>query len=95
MSAVKELLVRIPDDLHARLVARAKRVGRSTTAIVTELLEAGVAGDARADLRARAGRLGVLASAPSPVVDIGTRQSAVEAMGGIGPVVDEILGDGR
>ncbi len=95
MSAVKELLVRIPDDLHARLVARAKHVGRSTAAIVTELLEAVVAGDARADLRSRAGRLGVLASAPAPAVDIGTRQSAVKAMGGIGPVVDDILGCGR
>jgi hypothetical protein len=96
MSAVKQLLVRIPDDLHARLVARAKRVGRSTTSIVTELLEVGVgdgSGDARADLRARARRLGVLATAPAPAVDVATRQSAVEAMRGIGPVIDRILAD--
>jgi plasmid stability protein len=95
MSAVKELLVRIPDDLYARLVARAKRLGRPTPAIVTELLEAGVAGDARTDLRSRARSLGVLASSAAPAVDIGTRQSAVDAMSGIGPVVDEILGNGH
>jgi plasmid stability protein len=95
---VKQLLVRVPDDLHARLLARAKRAGRSATAIVTELLETGVgdeSGDARADLRARARRLGVLASSPAPAVDPAARRSAVEAMRGIGPVIDDILAEGR
>jgi plasmid stability protein len=95
---VKQLLVRVPDDLHARLVARAKRAGRSANAIVTELLEAGVgdeSGDARADLRARARRLGVLVTVPAQAVDNATRQAAVDAMHGIGPVIDEILADGR
>jgi plasmid stability protein len=95
---VKQLLVRVPDDLHARLLARAKRSGRSATAIVTELLEAGVgdeSGDTRADLRARARRLGVLASAPAPAVDPAARRSALRAFRGIGPVIDDILADGR
>jgi plasmid stability protein len=95
---VKQLLVRVPDDLHARLLARAKRSGRSATAIATELLEAGVgdeSGDARADLRARARRLGLLASAPAPAVDPAARRSALRALRGIGPVIDDILADGR
>jgi plasmid stability protein len=95
---MKQLLVRVPDDLHARLLARAKRAGRSATAIVTELLEAGIgdeSGDARADLRARARRLGVLASVPAAAVDPAVRRSAVEAMRGIGPVIDDILAEGR
>jgi plasmid stability protein len=95
---LKQLLVRVPDDLHARLLARAKRSGRSATAIATELLEAGVgdeSGDARADLRARARRLGLLASAPAPAVDPAARRSALRALRGIGPVIDDILADGR
>lgn len=98
MAGVKQLLVRVPDDLHARLLARAKRAGRSATAIVTELLEAGIgdeSGDARADLRARARRAGVLATVPAPPVDPAGRQAAVAAMRGIGPVIDDILADGR
>jgi hypothetical protein len=50
---------------------------------------------ARADLRARARRLGVLAAVPASAVDPVARRSAIEAMSGIGPVIDRIIADGR
>lgn len=94
---MRQLLLRIPDDLHARLTGRARRSGRSANTIATELLEQGVAdesGDARAALRARARRLGVLAAhtAGVPTVD---RDDALESMRGIGPVLDQLFADGR
>lgn len=94
---MRQLLLRIPDDLHARLTGRARRSGRSANTIATELLEQGVAdesGDARAALRARARRLGVLAvpTAAVPAVD---RDEALEPMRGIGPVLDRLFADGR
>jgi plasmid stability protein len=98
MVVVKQLLVRVPDELYVRLVARAEREGRPATAIVAELLEAGVrdeSGDARVELRIRARRLGVLASTPAPAFDLDTRPPMVAAMGGVGPVIDEIIADGR
>lgn len=95
---MKQLLLRVPDDLHARLIGRAKRSGRSANAIATELLEVGVgneSGDARAELRARARRMGVLATATAPAVDAADRREALEAMRGTGRVLDEILAEGR
>ncbi len=94
---MRQLLLRIPDDLHARLTGRARRSGRSANVIATELLEQGVAdesGDARAALRARARRLGVLA-APTPAAPAVDRTEALESMRGIGPVLDQLLADGR
>ena len=94
---MRQLLLRIPDDLHARLTGRARRSGRSANVIATELLEQGVAdesGDARAALRARARRLGVLA-APTPAVPAVDRDEALESMRSIGPVLDQLLADGR
>ncbi len=40
---MRQLLLRIPDDLHARLTGRARRSGRSANAIAMELVEQGVA----------------------------------------------------
>ncbi|MGQ0779428.1 MAG: hypothetical protein ACT4NY_34265 [Pseudonocardiales bacterium] len=66
--------------------------------IATELLEQGVAdesGDARATMRGRARRLGVLATSPAVAVPAADRKAAVDSMRGIGPVLDELLADGR
>lgn len=98
VSVMRQLLLRVPDDLHARLISRAKRSGRSANAIATELLDVGVgdeSGDARAALRARARQLGVLATAPAAPVDGAARRAALESMRGLGPLVDDILADGR
>ena len=66
--------------------------------IATEILEQGVAdesGDARAALRSRAPRLGVLATpraATGPALD---REAALASVRGIGPILDELLTDRR
>lgn len=84
--------------MHARLTERAQRSGRSLNSLATEILESNVAdefGDARAALRARARKLGVLATNPSPSVPESARERALASMRGTGPVLDEILADGR
>ncbi|MDQ3151666.1 MAG: hypothetical protein M3R63_08100 [Actinomycetota bacterium] len=95
---MRQLLLRIPDDLHDRLTGRAHRAGRSANAIATEILEQGVAdesGDARATLRGRARRLGVLATSTIPAVPVADRKAALSSTRGIGPILDELLADGR
>lgn len=95
---MKQLLLRLPDDLHKRISARARRTGRSANAIATEILEGGVAdetGDARAALRARARRLGVLGNSPASVGVAGDREAVIESMRGRGRVLDDLLADGR
>ncbi|MGH3131560.1 MAG: FitA-like ribbon-helix-helix domain-containing protein [Gaiellaceae bacterium] len=37
---MKQLLLRVPEDVHRRLVARADREGRSINAVATEILDA-------------------------------------------------------
>lgn len=99
MPGMRQLLLRIPDDLHARLSSRARRSGRSANAIATELLEQGIAdesSDARATLRARARRIGVLAtSVAGAVPPAADRETALASARGLGPVLDSLLADGR
>lgn len=96
---MKQLLLRIPDDLHHRITARAQRSGRSANAIATEILEVGVldeTGDERAALRAKARRLGVLGTSPGKVAGVPIDSAgALASMSGVGPVLDDLLADGR
>lgn len=95
---MKQMLLRVPDDLHARLAARAGKAGRSLNAIATEILDNGVAdesGDARAALRTRARRLGVLVARPANRMSDAERRRAVDGMRGIGRVLDSIIDEGR
>jgi plasmid stability protein len=95
---MRQMLLRVPDDLHTRLAERARRSGRSVNALATEILDQGVAdesSDARAALRARARRLGVLASGPARSVPEAARERAIASTRGIGAVLDDLLADGR
>lgn len=98
---MKHLLLRIDDDLHRRIKRRAHRTGRSINAIAGETLARGVADevlDARAELRARARRLGVLAEGCAPKVPRVTsadRKRALETTEGIGPILDRLWSEGR
>ena len=49
--AVKQLLLRVPDDVHRRLAARAVREGRSVNAVATEILDAAADADDRSEER--------------------------------------------
>jgi plasmid stability protein len=51
---VKQLILRVSDDLHRRIAARAAREGTSVNAWVRDLLEVSVDADAAEDRQARA-----------------------------------------
>jgi len=95
---MKQLLLRVPDDVHRRLAARAAREGRSVNSVATEILD--VAGDAdegdrRARLRARAATLGVLRAETAEPVSADRRADIIASTRGTGPVVDRLLADER
>ncbi len=95
---MKQLLLRVPHDLHRRLAARAGRVGRSVNAVANEILDAAVdadEGDRRTRLRARAATLGVLRSGGAPAVGSSRRRRIVASTKGIGPVLDQLLAKER
>jgi plasmid stability protein len=101
---MKQMLLRVPDDVHRRLAERAAAEHRSLNALATELLDRGVDSSAgaseRSRLVARARRLGLLAEAPNdePPADIDptrARDAAAKASKGIGPLLDDLLDDGR
>lgn len=94
---VKQLLLRVPDDLHRRLTERASREGRSVNALATEVLQVAATVDpgSRQDrLRMRSAALGWssphVAYLPGASTD-SERRAAVAAMSGLGPVIDQIL----
>jgi len=95
---MKQLLLRVPDDIHRRLAARAARAGRSVNAVANEILDAAVdadEGDRRTRLHARATALGVFRSATGPVASTAKRRRIVASTKGTGPVIDRILADER
>ena len=95
---MKQLLLRVPDELHRRLAARAARDKRSVNAIATEILDASAdvdTADRRSRLRARAASLGVLREAPALSVPAARRRRAVASTEGTGPVLDGLLADER
>ncbi len=95
MNEMRQLIARIDDALHARLKARARDEGRSMNALVTELLEAGVA-DARpaARLKARLRAKGLLVEPPPPE-RVPTKEEALEAGRGWGSAVSDALAADR
>src|SRR5262252_4662628 len=98
ISAMKQLLLRVPDDVHRRLTMRAAREGRSVNALATELLDLGAEadlGDRRARLRARAAAAGFLRSIPAPLVAPGERVEVLATTRGLGPVVDVLMAGER
>ncbi len=92
------MLLRVEDDLHARLTERAQRSGRSLNSLATDILEQNVAdesSDARATLRAKARKLGLLARHPASPVSASARERALSSMRGTGPILDRLFTDGR
>ena len=95
---MKQLLLRVPEDLHRRLALRAGREGRSMNAVATEILDA-VPEDERADRRARlraaAAAAGMLRSTPPSHVSAAQRSRIVGSTCGLGKQVDRLLADER
>lgn len=95
---MKQLLLRVPDEVHRRLTARAARDGRSVNALATEILDAAAdvdEGDRRTRLRAQAATLGVLRATPGAGVSAARRRHIVASMRGTGPVLDQLLAEER
>ncbi len=95
---MKQLLLRVPDELHRRLTARAARDGRSVNSVATEILDAAVdadEGDRRERLRARAATLGILRAMPAKPVTAAQRRRVIASTRGTGPVLDQLLAEER
>lgn len=97
---MRQLLLRVPDDLHARLAARAQERGQSVNALATELLDHLIEEDpasVRRRLRAKAHQLGVLAEphVSRRHLSDAERGRALASARGLGQVLDNILDDGR
>lgn len=97
---MRQILLRVPDDLHRRLAERAAEGGRSINALATTILDTAI-GDQRksrrARLRARATALNLL---PTPETTGTTqtpraRQAALDSTRGLGRVLDQILDEDR
>jgi plasmid stability protein len=91
---MKQLLLRVPDDVHRRLAARAARDGRSVNSVATEILDAAAdadEGDRQARLRARAAALGVLREVPAEPVSPARRRRVIASTRGTGPILDRLL----
>jgi plasmid stability protein len=95
---MKQLLLRVPDDVHRRLAARAARDGRSVNALATEILDAAVdadEGDRRARLRAIAAATGLLRSLPAKSITPARRRRIIASTKGTGPILDQLLAEER
>lgn len=88
---MRQLLVRIDDELHRRLKARASAEGRSANRLVNELLEEALAeSSGPAALRARLERAGRLVR-PRTVAGALSRDAAIEGTRGAGRSASEAL----
>lgn len=95
---MKQLLLRVPEDIHRRLAARADREGKSMNWVATVILDAAVdadKGDRRTRLRAKAGAAGLMRSAPAAGVSQARRRKIVETTRGLGPIGDRLIATER
>lgn len=90
-------MLRVPDDLHRRIAARAAREGRSVNQVASEILDAAAdadRGDRQSQVRARARALGILREVPAAPTTPEQRRAAIESMRGLGrAVIDELEAD--
>jgi plasmid stability protein len=96
---MRQLLLRVPEDLHRRLSARASREHRSVNALAGEILDAAAdadRGDRRARLRAAAVASGVVAgTVPARTVGAARRRRIIESTRGLGAQVDRLIDEER
>jgi len=95
---MKQMLLRVPEDIHRRLAARAEREGRSINAVATEILDAAAdsdQGDRRARLRAAAAAAGTLRSTEARHVSAARRRRIMDSTRDLGPQADRLLAQER
>jgi plasmid stability protein len=95
---MKQLLLRVSEDIHRRLTARAAREGRSLNAVATEILDAAAdadSGDRHARLRAAAAAAGTLRTVNAQPVGPSRRRWIIESTRGLGPRIDRLVAEER
>lgn len=95
---MKQLLLRVPEDLHRKLALRAGREGRSMNALATEILNAipeAEQADRRTRLRAAAAAVGMLRTTAPVHVSASQRARILASTRGLGRHVDQLLADER
>jgi plasmid stability protein len=97
---VKQLILRVSDDLHRRIKARAAREGKSVNAWTSQLLDAVVDADVAEDRQARAAakaaELGMLVVYDDiPEYDEETLRRGEEALRELAPEIVRILNEDR
>jgi plasmid stability protein len=96
---VKQLILRVSDDLHRRIAARAAREDKSMNAWASGLLEAtvdaDVAEDRQARARAKAAELGILRGGRTKPVDEETRRRVMDELRPAGKLIMAEIEAGR
>ena len=97
---MKQLILRVPPDLHRRIAARAAREGKSVNAWVSQLLDATVDADVAEDRQARAdakaAELGMLVVYDDiPEYDEETLRQGEEELRTLAPEALRILNEDR
>jgi plasmid stability protein len=98
---MRQVLLRIPDELHARLTHQAEVEGRSMNALAKELLDAALPDPENETPRERvrriAGEMGSLREYPSsgPALSAEERKAFAERFRGVGPFLDDFLAERR
>lgn len=95
---MKQLILRVSDDLHRRITARAAREGKSVNAWAGDLLEVSVdadVGDRQTRANAKAAALGLLVKIDVPPVDEATRERGRKALQELAPEIVRILEEDR
>ena len=95
---MKQMLLRVPDEIHQRLAVRAAHTGQSVNALANQILGAAAdvdLGDRRARLRARAAILGITRAVPAHQVSSSRRSRILASTHGMGAVLDRIMTEER
>jgi HicB family len=95
---VKQLILRVSDDLHRRIAARAAREGVSMNKWLSRLAEATVdadIGDRHARAGAKAATLGMLVHIDVPPADEETRRRGRAALRELAPEMLRIINEDR
>jgi plasmid stability protein len=91
---MKQLLLRVPEDVHRRLAARAAREGKSVNSVATRILDAAVdadQGNRKQRLVAKVSARGTLSSASEAKVSRSRRRRILESTRGLGPIADRLI----
>ncbi|HEY5155380.1 MAG TPA: toxin-antitoxin system HicB family antitoxin [Acidimicrobiales bacterium] len=98
---MRQVLLRIPDELHARLMRQAEVEGRSMNTLAKELLDTALPDPDNETPRERVRRIakemGSLREYPSsgPALSPAERAAIIEQFRGVGAFIDDFLAERR